>query len=206
MTKTYSGLVNLNGNMMAAIDYETSGRRPGFHEIIQIAIIPLNSDLRPIPGIPAFRNLVKPEHPERQEKGAGYVHGLDINELVLHAPESDRVKDLLFEWFNKLDLPFGKKLTPLAQNWPFECGFTKAWLGIEDTDAIFHSHARDSMQLALNINDRAAFMGAKIPFARVGLKSLCAKLGIDNQRPHDAYYDALAEAEVYRALLHYEIM
>jgi DNA polymerase III epsilon subunit-like protein len=131
MTKTYSGLVNLNGNMMAAIDYETTGRRPGYHEIIQLAIIPLNSDLRPMPGLSSpFVHLIKPEYPERQEKGAGYVHGLDINELVLHAPESARVKDLLVEWFNRLDLPFGKKLTPLAQNWPFECGFTKAWLGV----------------------------------------------------------------------------
>jgi DNA polymerase III epsilon subunit-like protein len=206
MTKTYSGLVNLNGNMMAAIDYETTGKRPGYHEIIQIGIVPLNSDLRPITDIRPFYTTVKPEHPGRQEKGAGYVHGLDINELVLHAPEPGRVKDLLVEWFNRLELPFGKKLTPLAQNWPFECGFTKAWLGVELTDELFHSHARDSMQLALNLNDRAAFAGAQIPFARVGLTSLCRKLGITNDRPHDALHDAFAEAEVYRALLHFEIM
>jgi DNA polymerase III epsilon subunit-like protein len=49
-------------------------------------------------------------------------------------------------------------------------------------------------------------MGCKIPFNRVGLTSLCRQLGITNDRPHDAYYDALAEAAVYRALLHYEIM
>ena len=205
MTNTYSGLVNLNGNMMASIDYETTGKRPGYHEIIQIGIVPLNSDLRPNRELPVFYTTVKPEYPERQEKGAGYVHGLDINELVLHAPESGRVKDLLVEWFNRLELPFNKKLTPLAQNWPFECGFTKAWLGVDLTDELFHSHARDSMQEAISINDRAAFRGVEIPFARVGLKSLCRKLGVTNTRPHDALHDAYAEAEVYRALLHFDV-
>jgi DNA polymerase III epsilon subunit-like protein len=191
--------------MMAAIDYETTGRRPGYHEIIQIGIVPLNSNLRPMQGLRPFYTTVKPEYPERQERGAGFVHGLDINELVLHAPESGRVKDLLVEWFNSLELPFGKTLTPLACNWAFESSFTKAWLGVDDMDKIFHSHFRDVMEAAILTNDRAAFAGAEIPFARVGLKSLCRKLGVTNQRPHDALHDALAEAEVYRALCHYEV-
>src|ERR1700675_1405592 len=116
MAKTYSGLVNLNGNLMAAVDYETTGRRPGYHEIIQIAIVPLNSDLRPLADVRPFYTTMKPLHPERQEGSAGYVHGLDINELVLHAPEPERVQDLLMEWLAKLELPFGKMLVPLAHN------------------------------------------------------------------------------------------
>lgn len=50
------------------------------------------------------------------------------------------------------------------------------------------------------MNDRAAFAGQEVPFARVGLQSLCNRLGVVNQRPHDALADSLAEAEVYRAL------
>lgn len=205
MTKIYSGLVHLNGNVLAALDYETTGRRAGYHEIIQIAIVPLNSDLRPLDGVRPFYTTAKPEYPERQERGAGFVHGLDINELVLHAPELSRVKDLMFEWFEKLELPFSKVLVPLAHNIPFEYGFTKAWLGPDDTDKLFHSHGRDSMQYALGMNDKAAFAGEPAPFNRVGLKSLCKKLGITNPKPHDALCDALAEAEVYRALLHMDL-
>lgn len=202
MAKTYSGLVHLNGCLMAAVDVETTGRRAGYHEIIQIAIVPLNSDLRPLEDMRPFYSLVRPEYPERQERASGFVHGISIDELLLTAPSSDRVKDYLVEWFNKLDLPFQKILVPLAHNWAFESGFLKAWLGVDMTDRIFHSHARDSMSEAISLNDRAAFMGEKVPFNRVGLGPLCRHFGITNENPHDALSDCLAEAQVYRALLH----
>jgi DNA polymerase III epsilon subunit-like protein len=205
MAKVYSGLVNLNGNLMVSLDYETTGRRAGYHEIIQIGIVPLNSDLRPLEGIRPFYHTMKPMYPERQEARANYVHGLDINELVLHAPEPDRVKDLLKEWFQRLELPFNKVMVPLCHNWAFESAFTKAWLGVEGTDEIFHSLARDSMLYATSLNDKAAFAGAKLPFSNVGLKSLCRRMGITNPKPHDALCDALAEAELYRALLHIDL-
>jgi len=205
MAKTYSGLVHLSGNVMAAVDYETSGRRPGFHEIIQIAIVPLNSDLRPSEVISPFYTTVKPDFPERWEDSANWVHGLDKNELILHAPEKGRVQDRLMEWFQRIDLPFGKVLVPLAHNAPFESSFTKPFLGVERMDQIFHSHWRDSMGLAVSMNDRAAFAGEPIPFNKVSLGSLCRKLGIVNPRPHDAYYDSIAEAELYRALLHMDL-
>lgn len=205
MTKVYSGLMNLNGNVLSAIDYETTGRRAGYHEIIQVAVVPLNSDLRPLEGVRPFYTTVRPEHPERQERGVGYVHGLDINELVLHAPSKGRVQDMLVEWFERLDLPFKKKLVPLAHNWAFESSFTRAWLGDELTDDVFHFHPRDAMIKAISLNDRAAFSGHAAPFNRVGLKSLCRKLKVHNERPHDALCDALAEAEVYRALLHIDL-
>ena len=80
-----------------------------------------------------------------------------------------------------------------------------AWLGVELTDQLFHSHARDSMLYAISLNDRAAFAGEPIPFSRVGLTSLCRKLGISNDRPHDALNDAMAEAELYRTLLHIDL-
>ena len=68
-------------------------------------------------------------------------------------------------------------------------------------DDIWYSHARDGMLLAIAINDKAAIRGEAIPFNRVGLGSLCHKFNIVNANAHDALADALAEAEVYRALL-----
>ena len=46
MVKVYSGLVHLNGNLMAAVDLETTGTQPGYHEIIQIAVVPLDSEFQ----------------------------------------------------------------------------------------------------------------------------------------------------------------
>lgn len=190
---------------MAAVDYETTGRRPGYHEIIQIAIQPLDSELKPSLTIKPFYTTVRPNFPDRWENSAGFVHGIDKNELLIHAPEAERVKDLMWEWFERLDMPFGKPLVPLAHNSPFEASFGKMFLGVDRHDQIFHSHWRDSMTLAVCMNDRAAFAGEEIPFARVGLTSMCRKLKIVNTRPHDALADAIAEAEVYRALLHMDL-
>jgi DNA polymerase III epsilon subunit-like protein len=129
MTKVYPGLMNLNGNLLAAVDFETTGRRPGYHEIIQIAIVPLDSEIRPLPMRPFYMNI-KPKYPTRIERGAYHVHGLHIADLLLNAPEQERVQDLLIEWVDRLELPFGKVLVPLVQNWAFESSFLKAWLGV----------------------------------------------------------------------------
>lgn len=202
---TYSSMVHLNGNLMAAVDYETTGLVAGWSEIIQIAVVPLNADLRPNNDIRPFYHNIAPEHPERQKGSAGSIHGLDINDLMMNSPSSAKVADLLIEWFERLNLPMKRNLVPLAHNWAFECGFGKAWLGDDMFNQIFHSHARDGMIEAGHMNDRAAFRGEPIPFPLVGLNPLCKQLGIVNENPHDALSDSIAEAEVYRALLHYEV-
>ena len=124
-----------------------------------------------------------------------------MEQLLLHAPSQDKVHDLFVEWFERLDLPFKKSLVPMAHNWAFEASFLKEWMGIPLFEEIWYSHARDGMLLAIAINDKAAFRGEPIPFNRVGLGSLCRKFNIVNANAHDALADALAEAEVYRALL-----
>lgn len=201
MTKVYSGLVHLNGNLLAAVDFETTGRRPGYHEIVQIAVVPLDSDIQPIKELRPFYTNIKPIYPDRIEKSAFCVNGINLEELMLYAPEQERVKDLLVEWFDRLELPFGKVLVPLVQNWAFESSFFKAWLGPDMVDKMFHSHARDPMLYAVAMNDRAAFMGEELPFNKVGLGSLCNKLNVVNQNAHNALADCLATAEVYRRLL-----
>jgi DNA polymerase III epsilon subunit-like protein len=62
------------------------------------------------------------------------------------------------------------------------------------------------MLYAVALNDKASFAGEPIPFSRVGLTSLCRKLNITNDRPHDALCDAIAEAELYRTLLHIDLL
>lgn len=68
---------------------------------------------------------------------------------MLHSPTSEKVADLLVEWFEKLELPFKRSLIPLAHNWAFESSFLKAWLGVDLVDQVFHSHARDTMLYAI---------------------------------------------------------
>jgi len=199
--KLYPSLVHLNGHLMAAIDLETTGTQPGYHEIIQVAVVPLDADFKALDEVRPFYTLVKPDHPERESEAARYKHKIPMEDLMLHAPTQDKVKDWLVDWFEGLKLPFRRCLVPLAHNWAFESSMLKAWLGVEMVDQLFHSHARDSMLTAIAINDRAACKGDQIPFPRVSLNAVCTKLNIVNTNPHDALADCLAGAEVYRTLL-----
>ena len=203
MAKFYSGLISLHGNLMAAVDLETTGSRVGYHEIIQVAVQPLNSDLEPV--YRPFYMDVAPKYPERADKEATHVHGLNIYKLEQEALPAEKVADMLVEWYEGLDLAYGKRLVPLAHNWAFESCFLSDWLGEKCKNLIFHVHPRDSMLYAISVNDRACFLGETPPFNSVGLGSLCLNLGIVNERPHDALADARAEALLYRQLLRYEI-
>lgn len=197
---TYSAFPHLNGNLLAAIDFETTGTVPGYHEPVQIAVLPLNSDLRPLEGVRPFYSMMQPQHPERADVAAMRVHGLTLAELE-DAPHPDRVADYLIEWFGRLDMPIERNLVPLAANVVFETGFLLAWLGEPLKQRLFSPLIRDVMITALSINDRSFFAAQKCPFNRVGLAALCEHFGVVNQKPHDALSDCLAEAEVYRCLL-----
>ena len=199
--QTYPGLLHLNGNLLVSVDLETTGRRPSYHEIIQIACVPLGPDLKPAQGSCPSTPRSSPTSPNGRSKQAQFKHNIPMEQLLLHAPSQDKVKDLFVEWFERLDLPFKKSLVPMAHNWAFESSWLKEWMGVTLFDDIWYSHARDGMLLAIAINDKAAFRGETIPFNRVGLASLCNKFNIVNANAHDALSDALAEAEVYRALL-----
>ena len=199
--KVHSGLVHLDGHILCAVDVETTGRTPGFHEIIQIAIQPLNSRIEPLEGVVPFVHYIKPDHPERVERQATAVHKLSIDWLISNASDRWTVEELLEEWWLKLDLPFNKTLMPLAQNWQYEAGFLKAWLGVDQFHHFFHPYARDTMLDATFINDLHYMHGEKIPFPWTRLSYLCKYFNIVNANPHDALSDARAEAEVYKAML-----
>lgn len=203
MATAHSGLISLRGNLMAAVDFETTGGRVGYHEIIQVAVQPLDSELRPI--YRPFYADVSPKFPERADNEASRVHGLNLYDLQQNAPHAEKVADMLVEWWERLDLGFGKRLVPLAHNWAFEAGFMSDWLGETCKNLMFHVHPRDSMLYAIAVNDRACFMGENPPFNSVSLGSLCANLGVINENPHDALADARAEAELYYKLLRFEI-
>ena len=186
--------------MMASIDIETTGTIAGIHEIIQIAIVPLDSKLKPLDGwVPFYMNIC-PNHPERLDKDALAINGLNLDDLM-DAPNQDRAIDLFEEWFETLVLPVDGRLIPIAHNYVFEHSFLNAWLGKPTFDRYFHYHARDAMQLALAIKDKLGLMGLELPFESVSLTNLCEIYGVKNDNAHDALADALAEAELYRTLL-----
>lgn len=200
MTKIYPGMPHLNGNLLCSVDFETTGLRAGYHEPIQLAVVPLDSEMNPLKDVKPFNRYIRPEFPERAEKTAMQANGLDLNDLIIRALDPGQVEELLYEWYNELDLPFGKCLVPIAHNWPFEYSFFSQWLGVEMTSKLFRD-ARDTMQFAIALNDRAHFMGEPPPFNYLSLGWLCDHFQIQNYRPHDALADSIAGGELYRHLL-----
>lgn len=201
MPSNYNGLLTLSGNLMAAVDIETTGRQAGFHEIVQIAIQPLDAYLEPLKNMRPFYTMIQPEYYNRVEPESMQVHKIKLEDLRKSALDKWKVADLLDDWFQRLDLPVGKSIVPLAHNWTFESGFLKDWLGLESFKQIFHPHPRDTMTLALSLNDRAIFRGEKTPFSSFGLGALCNRFGILLTSHHDALADTIATASLYKALL-----
>lgn len=206
MSNVYPSMPHLNGHLLCAIDFETTGKRPGYHEPIQIAVVPLDDEFAPIETVRPFYMNMKPDHPLRAQRAATRSHGLDIDHLCKTALDSGRVHDLFIEWFENLELPHKRVMVPLAHNWAFERSFLNHWLGVDLTDSMFHAHARDTMNLAIAMNDMCFFRGERPIFQRVNLGYLCRELEVVNKNPHDALCDCLAEAEVYRKLVNMDIL
>jgi DNA polymerase III epsilon subunit-like protein len=57
------------------------------------------------------------------------------------------------------------------------------------------------MGLAIALNDLAVVAGREPPFPSVSLTNLCKQFGIENQKAHDAFSDAIAEAKLYKKML-----
>ena len=190
--------MTLHGNRLAAVDLETTGTTPDYHEIVQIAVVPLNESF--IPSGSPFVSWVRPEFPERAAIEAMDANGLDL-QFLESTPDSEKVATPLVEWIESLGLPQDRRLIPISHKWTFEFSFLTAWLGQKLFESLFHYHARDAMTFALSLNDRMELLGHERPFERVSLHDLCQKLQVVNDHPHDALSDAVAEAEVYRRLL-----
>lgn len=206
MPKNYTTMPTLNGNLLVAVDIETTGSQAGWHEIIQIGMVPLDHNLDPCTEIRPFYTNIAPLYPERADPESTRVHGLDLNELMIHAPARDRVEEDFVRWVEKVELAFDRRLVMLAHNCPFETKFISAWLGQKTYDTFFNHQSRDTMSVAIGINDMAFQRGRKPPFERVSLSWLCNHFAIVNDRPHDALADALVTAPLYKKLLQFDII
>lgn len=198
---------HLNGHMLCAIDTETTGTDPFRHEIIQICIIPLDSNIQPIKEYAPFFIEMKPDYPENIDPEAMTVNRMDMAKIALRGHDHDKAIDLLDAWVEKLDLPYAKfggkrkRLIPLGQNYTFDRTFIMKWLGTLHYDLIFDAHYRDPMIVAGFLNDRASFAAETVPFSKSNLAWLASKLNVPHERTHDALQDCLVTAEVYRKML-----
>jgi len=195
------------GCQLCAIDLETTGLDPRWNEIIQICILPLDSNIQPRKDVYPFIINMKIECMEKVDPSALKVNRIDLNDLQLKGFDKEKAKDLLREWIVKLNLPVNKagepyKIIPLGQNYgAFDEGFLKQWLGLPEYDAIFSRRYVDTMVIASFLNDRAAMHSEKVPYKQVSLKYLAATHHIENENQHNALSDCLTTAQIYRKMI-----
>ncbi len=196
-------MTHMNHNLLCAVDVETTGFDPKRHEIIQICVLPLDSNIQPLKEYMPFYIDLKPNRVENIDPEAIEINKSRLAKLILAGLDQDCAVDLFYNWFQKLNLGQKKKIVPLAHNWPFDRSFIINWLGHTMFDECFHFHYRDTMANTLYCNDRADFNNEKCPYPKHGLKYLATTLGVDYEehKLHDAMADCIVTAEVYRRLM-----
>jgi DNA polymerase III epsilon subunit-like protein len=199
------GFEHLNGNLLCAIDCETTGTDPRLHEIVEIAIVPLDHNLERIKGVPPFHYYIAPRRrPQNIDEEAMKVNKLDLAWLNLNGTDPWLVADMLDRWFQELNLAPGRKIMPLGMNWKFDCAFLLDWLGPSGMDLYFNGLYRDLVSVALFLNDRSDFHATKCPFTRYKLRDIARLLGVVQENAHTAIEDALTLAQCYKRLMtHY---
>jgi len=157
--------LHANDCMLATIDTETTGLRAGYHDAIQVAILPLNAELKPS-GIDPFNLIFKPDVPKNISKRALEINKITLKELsTALAPESAW---FTFEhWFEKNVQGNGfKKILPIGQNVQFDMNMIKEWAGWDEvrdhdynySDEFFEwKDMRDTQIAAKYLNDVAWF-------------------------------------------------
>lgn len=199
------GIINLNGHQLCAVDTETTGTNPNYHEIIQLTIVPLNGLLRPDPRFKPYDAILRPEWPERVDEGALRKIGKAKFQLAIESG-IDRMKalEVLEDYFAYLQLPEGKRIAPLAQNWPFDRMMLSAYMGEESVNYYFDGRFRDTLSIANYLNDRAEFAGDQIPFPmHMDLSALARRMGVevDDAMTHDSLYDCKLLAATYAKMV-----
>lgn len=197
-------MVHLNNNILCAIDLETTGLRPEYHEIIQIAIVPLDQNLEPRADLPIFDQKIRPAYPHRVDYEALRVSRTQLNDICNTGLPGEKVFDLFTYWFNKLKLGLYKKIVPLGYNCAsFDMNFIYHWMGRESYQSYFHGYTRDVMLLANMLNDVSDFHAEQTPFTELKLRAIARSVGVEviDGQTHDAVYDAYLAAQVYKQML-----
>jgi DNA polymerase III epsilon subunit-like protein len=179
-----------------AVDLETTGLDPDYHEITQIGAILLDEHLK---ELGEFETLVKIDYPERGLEGGFDVFkytGINPKDLQGATPLKEAIRNL--ETFVRFQVGFNmKKVVVFGQNPRFDIGFIEAaykqfvWKYPFD----FHGLGLESMYVYHQLKKTG-----EVP-ADITLKGICKKAGVTNLRAHNAIADIRATVDALRSLI-----
>jgi DNA polymerase III epsilon subunit-like protein len=174
------------------IDTETTGLRPGFHEIIEIGCVVAESHMdlfgkEQLVETAARTWRIHPLYPERAQAEALKINGYGRRDWSDAVPKDRAYRELA-------ELGKGKIL--LAQNMSFDWSFLLAeaqTVNVAIENVFFRKLDLMSM----------AFLYARIKdleLKRFSLEAMCEHFGVNNPAAHEALADARAAFEVFKHL------
>ena len=204
MTTRKDKPVHLNGDQLCSMDLKTTGPKAGYNELIQLAIIPLGANFEPHEILPPLDLVIQPLHLDRVDKKFVRMIGerafYQARDSGLH---SEVAADIFEQWFKRLNLVDGKKISVIVRDWVFVQSFVQSWIGYENFKYFFWHSARDVLAAADFLNDRADFNAEAAPLpGPKQLIRLANLLGVNVVgKLHEAVIDALLISRVYKKML-----
>jgi DNA polymerase III epsilon subunit-like protein len=192
---------HLNRNLLCALAIRTTGSDAQKHKLLEIAIIPLtptcdiNKDVLPFNILfrPDDKTLTRAEYSIDNELTSKCM-GMGIEEF--------EAGELFDKWFEKLGLPLGKKIMPLAHNWAAKRDFIKEWLQPTGFNLAFSEHYRDPQAIGLFINDSMDIRNELCPFPKVKLSYMAAMQKVEyTERLPTVIDECQALVNLYKSLL-----
>jgi len=174
----------------------TNGPDLEFHEIAEIAIVPITNlvvDNSILPFNIRFNTINKGNLTiEQYDNCRKYGFGMSAS------------YQLFDNWFRKLGLAFNKRIMPISYEWAIHRPFVAKWLGYADHvplyDDYFSYWYRDLMPVGLYWNDLAELNNEYWPFSSVSLRHIGTKLGVPAPRSRTLLDKAYYIAEVYEKI------
>jgi len=203
-----AGIVNslkhINQNVLVAIAIEHTGDDPRKNDIVEICAYVLDNHIKPFTGLHPFYNQIAPFRSENIDWETATVTKEKLKDIqTKYGVEPSLAADRFEEWFDLIDLPLGKKLIPVAYNWPVMREYLVTWLGVKNFASLFHEcEYRDVISVATYLNDCRNFV-TKVPnFPRPeSFAYICSRFHIEVRGNDDVMIRALKAAECYKCFM-----
>jgi len=176
-----------------AFDVETTGLKPGYHEIIQLAAIILDDDLNEL-GRGQFR--VQAKHWDRMEKEAMMTTGINpATWTATHSTPEESI-DKMYNFVVSNTTSYNN-ITLLAHNIEFDMSHLQSFLKENDRPFNFKPQNKlDTMQMA-----RVWSMVNGINIKYYSLSFLCEFFEIELNNAHDAMADIDATVKIAKYIV-----
>jgi hypothetical protein len=190
---------HFNSNLLCTVTATLTGPRHIENDIVDICICPVNHDFTVSADFPIFYGILEPRRDGVLD--TGYCPRNKYEELMKYAQNPYDVSDQLVRWFDKIKLREGKKIMPLAYNWPVLSKFLLDWLGELDFEYVFDHQYRDLLSMATFLNDRKVWNFQLAAYPKTKLSYLASQCKVQYKKHDPVTQEGLAIMQIYKQML-----